>query len=410
MELQPTAALVLLARLLALPATELGDAVADAVHDNPALERTDAPRCAVCGRSLTGRRCPWCPAPAVAALDERAEASPARAELARDLAAAVPSGLRRLALRVVDELDEHGLLGRRPDELAADLGEDRARVEAVVGVLHDLGPPGVGAADVASSLLAQLEAWDGEPPPPCTGTVLRHAHLLVDGGPGHVAAATGIDPHEVARALAFVAGHLHPRPLDLGPPTVTLTHTVDVAVTETADGVLHVETAAATAYGVTVSTSIRATAADRSLPPDVRRWAAERLRAARTFLQQLDERTAALHRIAVAAVEHQAEFVRRGPSAHRPLTRASLAAAVALHESTVSRAVAGKRVRLPNGTVLGFDAFFGTNVAAKEALRQLLGDGEVRGDAALAAELARRGHPVSRRTVAKYRAGLAASD
>ena len=93
--------------------------------------------------------------------------------------------------------------------------------------------------------------------------------------------------------------------------------------------------------------------------------------------------------------------------AHRPLLRRQVAAELRLHESTVSRAVAGKQVLLPSGETVPFGALFGAARGVQQCLLDLVSAETVpRCDAELAEALAERGHRISRRTVAKYRATL----
>ena len=70
---------------------------------------------------------------------------------------------------------------------------------------------------------------------------------------------------------------------------------------------------------------------------------------ARSFLAQLRDRWETLRRVAEYTVLRQKDFLVDGPAALRPLTRAEVAAALDLHESTVSRAVADKYALLPVG-------------------------------------------------------------
>jgi RNA polymerase sigma-54 factor len=110
-------------------------------------------------------------------------------------------------------------------------------------------------------------------------------------------------------------------------------------------------------------------------------------------------------------VEHTAReqraFVLHGPAALLPLTRAQVATAIGVHESTVSRAVAGRSALLPCGRVVELKAFFCASLCAHEALRELVArEQRPLSDDELAAALSAGGHPVARRTVAKYRSVL----
>ena len=98
------------------------------------------------------------------------------------------------------------------------------------------------------------------------------------------------------------------------------------------------------------------------------------------------------------------------------MTMAEIAEAVAVHESTVSRVVAGTSVDTPHGMWwlrLLFSRGLGADQVAGAALRDRLarlvageGSGAPLSDAALAAALSVDGAVVARRTVAKYRATL----
>jgi RNA polymerase sigma-54 factor len=137
------------------------------------------------------------------------------------------------------------------------------------------------------------------------------------------------------------------------------------------------------------------------------RHAAARVQRALEFTSRLERRWDTMTRVAELAVRRQADFVRRSDGRKRPLTRVEVARALALHESTVSRAVRDRHVRLPTGRVLPLSELFGVADDAREALRALLLHEEhPLTDAQLAQALVSDGHRVARRTVAKYRAQL----
>jgi RNA polymerase sigma-54 factor len=128
---------------------------------------------------------------------------------------------------------------------------------------------------------------------------------------------------------------------------------------------------------------------------------------ASAFASRLLERSATLARIASHVADRQRRYLRHGSIAHAPLTRAQVAADLGLHQSTVSRAIAGKRVRLPDGRVVPFADLFGSTRSVQEHLLAVVGAEErPLSDGELAAELRTRGHAVARRTVAKYRGQL----
>jgi RNA polymerase sigma-54 factor len=160
------------------------------------------------------------------------------------------------------------------------------------------------------------------------------------------------------------------------------------------DGTVHVELTEERRFALRVS-------------PGYAALDAAEARRARAFMRRLAERWSTIRRVVEALADEQREFLVDGPIALRPLTRAQLAARLGVHESTVSRAVAGRSALLPSGRVVPLSAFFTAALSAQEALRRIVArERQALSDDELAAELARRGHRIARRTVAKYRALL----
>jgi RNA polymerase sigma-54 factor len=136
----------------------------------------------------------------------------------------------------------------------------------------------------------------------------------------------------------------------------------------------------------------------------VKRHAQLHLGQARLFLSRLEQRWRTIQVVAEQVVARQRRFLRDGPAFLEPLTRAEVAAALGLHESTVCRAVADRYAQLPSGRTVPMSRFFGRAPGLPEALAQAVAaERRPMSDAELAQVLGRRGFPVARRTVAKYR-------
>lgn len=143
------------------------------------------------------------------------------------------------------------------------------------------------------------------------------------------------------------------------------------------------------------------------------------LQQARWLIRGLQQRGQTLLRITRQLLVHQAAYLEYGEQALRPLTLREMASELELHESTISRAIAGKYVRTPRGTVALRD-FFSTAVetgngeetassAIQASLRQLIEAENPRkplSDAKLTDLLKQSGVTVARRTVAKYREAM----
>jgi RNA polymerase sigma-54 factor len=101
----------------------------------------------------------------------------------------------------------------------------------------------------------------------------------------------------------------------------------------------------------------------------------------------------------------QREYILHGAKHMKPITRAAIAEELEVHESTISRAVAGKAVKLPSGKVVEIADFFDRSLHIRTTLKELINEEEKPlSDTKLAKKLSEEGYSVARRTVAKYRA------
>jgi RNA polymerase sigma-54 factor len=366
-----------------------------ALAENPALRRRPGTPCPGCGRHRRAGPCPHCPRePRLTtepAVDPFAELEVlAGCEIRPDCRAALPV--------VIGHLTERGLLPLSADDIAAAHGLAPAAAAEAIRALRVAGPPGIAERTVEDLLHAQARALvdAGRAPAVLPEFVRDHLAAVAEGDLDGPAAALGLPVAAVAQLLALVRTHLRPS-VGLGAAPVRAVPDVLVRAT---DGELRVEVADSRWYGLALAPAPRRLRAD----PEAAAWLGGHERAARDLIRQLDSRATVLHRVATAAVAHQAEFLRRGAAAHRDLTRADVASALGLHPSTVSRAVAGKALRAPDGRILELAALFGRAVPVKSRIAALAP--LRRSDERLRAALAAEGHVLARRTVAKYRSEL----
>lgn len=134
---------------------------------------------------------------------------------------------------------------------------------------------------------------------------------------------------------------------------------------------------------------------------------ADQLARARGFLARLQQRWDTMRLVGEAVAERQHDFLLGKAAVPGPLTRAEIALAIGVHESTVSRAVAGRWALLPSGGTLPMAELFGVCAAPMEVVRQVVAS-ETRplSDSEIAQLTSAAGHPMARRTVAKYRTQL----
>jgi RNA polymerase sigma-54 factor len=442
--------------LLHLSAQELQAVISTELAENPALELEEEAICPHCRTPLEGGSCSNCvrveetPAPLLRADDgdwgEVAGKGPQpdddvdpislisnaidqRAELTADLCAVLPSDQELLGMTLVESLDERGFLAL-PDEEIATLARSRVEtVQIATRLLQELAPPGVGAHDLRESLLLQvnyLREHDIEVPDLVEPLVSEHLNDL-GAHRYHVLARTfRVDADDIAQAHDFIRNHLSPQPwsrqqaatstavsdVTFIRPDVVVTITdkdeIIVKVTGTAERALRLN-----GLYQELATSLRSSKTKEACPletDDDKAHVRDAVTRARQFMGKLQQRRETLERISLCAITMQEAFIRHGVRELRPLTRADVANHLGIHESTVSRATAGKFVMLPNHRVVPFSDFFSASLSAKDAIRELIereaASGRTLSDREIGQRLLEQGYRVARRTVAKYRSEL----
>jgi RNA polymerase sigma-54 factor len=151
-----------------------------------------------------------------------------------------------------------------------------------------------------------------------------------------------------------------------------------------------------------VSPDIKAAVADCT-GEDRERWG-QAVAEAALVAKCLQQRNHTMRRLMQIIAEGQRDFILGGDGDLRPTTRVQIASTLGLHESTISRAVAGKSVALPDGRIVPLAKFFDRSLSVRDRVRSLI-ENETRPltDDEIAAALASEGLQVARRTVAKYR-------
>ena len=145
----------------------------------------------------------------------------------------------------------------------------------------------------------------------------------------------------------------------------------------------------------------------------------QNLHEAKIFIKSLMSRYDTLLLVAEAIVKRQQGFFEHGEQAMQPMVLQDIAEELDMHESTISRATAGKYLLSPRG-VVELKYFFSSalsstdgTVSSSTAIRSLIkkmvaaeSKAKPLSDNKIAKELEQQGHIVARRTVAKYRESM----
>ena len=152
---------------------------------------------------------------------------------------------------------------------------------------------------------------------------------------------------------------------------------------------------------------------------EVKDYIRDKIRSGKFLIKSIHQRQQTISNIAVEIVKRQGAFMESGASALRPMTMVQVAEAVGVHETTVSRAISGKYMATPHG-VFDMKYFFTpgyqtsdgselSNTSVKGEIAELVRNENHRSplsDKEIVETLLKRGIPIARRTVAKYRAEL----
>ena len=316
---------------------------------------------------------------------------------------------RAIAQEIVGSLDDAGYVGRSLDLLANDLAFTQGievslqEVEEVLHIVQQMDPPGIAARTLQECLSLQLHRaenqdddtqWAIDVVDQCFEPFARHNY-------NRVMEELSLNEDQLHAAIARIR-RLNPKPGDMESDTPQARYIIpDFTVTR------HDET-------LTLSVN------DRFLPQ------LQKTQYYQDMLQQLsslghlspsDKEALDFLRVMQVILKKQYRFFLTGDSSEmKPLLQKDVAALTGYDISTVSRVVNSKYVQTEFGTFLLKECFSqsivndeGEEVATEAVRRELQAavDSEDKrqplSDEALAAILSKKGYPVARRTVAKYR-------
>jgi len=324
---------------------------------------------------------------------------------------------RLIGAYLIDMLDEAGYLSADLEPVARIMGCEVSRVERTVALLQDLDPPGMFARNLRECLALQLAERDRLDP--VMRLFLDHLDLVAEGDVGALTKVCGVDAEDVLQMIAEIK-ELNPKP-GLGfNEAVVQTLVPDVFVRQTGDGGWRLELNNDTLPRVLVNTRYCAEVSHRAKTKEDKAYISECLNAANWLVKSLDQRAKTILRVASELVRQQDGFFAHGVEHLKPLRLRDIAAAVDMHESTVSRVTSNKYMATPRGT-FELKYFFTPAIASSngseshsaEAVRHRIkvlinqesADG-VLSDDKIADMLASQGVDIARRTVAKYREAM----
>ena len=431
--------------LLSLTAGELRQQIDEELAANPALEILEERRCPTCHRLLgKSGSCPVCSRPRddlgeepivfISPRDvfigssfredtgEEPEDSMAAGveELPvyvfRQIAPDLAVDDRQLAAHLLTNMDKDGLLSSSLMEMARYLHVTLARMQTVQRLVQHADPLGVGSETVEEALLVQLEilSENYRVPPLAKRIIGEGMSLLSRRQFEELAHLLSVPLAMVKEAAQFISDNLNPYPgrsswgksHSSKPSAREVYYQPDMIITQMEDYPgcpLMVEIILPMAGTLRVNPLFKQ--AIQEVGGEQKEALREDLDRASLFVKCIQQRNHTIQRLMQRVVYLQREFILKGDKYLRPVTRASLAHELEVHELTISRAVANKAVQIPSGKIIPLSSFFDRSLNIRTVLREMIAqEARPMSDAELAVKLAEIGYQVARRTVAKYRA------
>jgi RNA polymerase sigma-54 factor len=338
--------------------------------------------------------------------------------LAEQLALACADPVDRLiGQSIIDAIDEAGYLREDIAEIAARLDADLARAAAVLATIQSFDPSGVGARDLSECLAIQLRERDRLDP--AMQIFIANLPLLAKRDFPQLARLCGVDDEDIADMAAEVR-RLDPKPGRAfgGAPIQPLV--ADVIVRPATDGSWTVELNSDALPRVLVNHSYAAQVSAGAKRDGDKTFISSCLQNANWLTKSLEQRSRTILKVASEIVRLQDAFLAKGVEHLRPLNLRTIADAIGMHESTVSRVTSNKYMMTPRG-IFELKYFFSASIAttsggeahSAEAVRYKIkqmidkeSPFDVLSDDAIVARLKEIDIDIARRTVAKYRDSL----
>jgi RNA polymerase sigma-54 factor len=342
-----------------------------------------------------------------------------RDHLSEQLVLAFADPARRLiGQHLIDMTDEAGYLRGDLEGLAELLGAPQTLIEETLAVMQAFEPCGVFARDLRECLTLQLKEQDRCDP--AMAAMIDNLHLLAAHDLPQLKRAARVSDEDLRDMIAEVK-RLNPKPgLKYGSsPTQPIVP--DVLVRALPDGSFHVELNSDTLPRVLVNQSYYATVSKSATRKEDKSYLVDCLQTANWLVKSLDQRARTILKVAQEIVRQQDAFLTYGVRHLRPLNLKTVADAISMHESTVSRVTANKYMATNRG-LFELKYFFTSAIAAtadgddahsseavRYRIRQMI-DAEAAGDVLSDDKIVERlkgdGIDIARRTVAKYREAL----
>ncbi len=323
---------------------------------------------------------------------------------------------QKAAEEIIGNINEDGYLSASLEEIAAAAHVSAAAVEKILSLIQKFEPPGVGARNLQEALLLQLDRKGAEASL-AHAIVAEHIPLLEKRDFKQLSRIFQTDLGKIQEAVGIIV-RLEPKPgrQYYSQSNTAVTPDAVIYFSDEDSEKLKIDIFDETTPTLRINAYYRRLLRSKDTDEKTKEYVREKLQGAVNFIKALQLRKSTIREITEEIAKVQSEFFKKGFACMVPLRLKDIANKLNIHESTVSRAIQGKYVITPQGT-LPYKTFFSTRLETTsgeaesqtsiiEQIRMLIAHENTQepfSDQELVSKLHERGIRIARRTVAKYR-------
>jgi RNA polymerase sigma-54 factor len=319
-----------------------------------------------------------------------------------------------LAERIIGNIGSNGYFnGELLEELAQDVDLDLEEAEAVLEVIQEFDPVGVGARDLSECLLIQAKHF--YPDEDLLHNIIEnHLENLEKRNINTILREEGIEADDLRESVDLMAT-LEPKPGRGFASETTHYITPDVYITKIGDDYI-VQLNEDGMPKLRISNFYESQIKGGKADGETKTFIQDKFRSAVWLIRSIHQRQSTIRKVTESIVRFQREFLDQGVAYLRPLILRDVADDIGMHESTISRVTTNKYVHTPQGT-FELKYFFNSRIKAasgedlagesvKQRIKKIIGEeppNKPLSDQKICQMLGDEGLEIARRTVAKYR-------
>jgi len=320
---------------------------------------------------------------------------------------------RRIAVKLIEELEPTGWITTDLNTIAALLSTDLLSVENVLLKLQEIEPSGLFSRNLKECL--KLQAIERNLYCETMEVVLSNLHLIGSGKFNLLKSRSGCSDEDIASIFRKIKS-LDPKPgLNFDSSAIPIREP-DLRVKETPEGWV-VELNNSTLPDIKISKEYAQKLTRQVAEKSERDFIREKITEAKWLQNAIIKRNETMLKVGSAIISRQTAFLEKGAQFIQPMILNDIAEAVGMHESTISRVTTGSLIQTPRGT-LELKAFFSVGInqgsgsdptsaaSIRHRIKKLVEQEDPSkpiSDDLIVETLLKDGIAVARRTVAKYR-------